>query len=241
MWSLEGSSIMSKHTEELQLLGEFKLNEWLAVGIKLGGKEQVSKLLACDKVTLEFEAATASVKVKVTRPVRKFLGSSRQVDLPARTMPFDATTFYKTRAGLYIWDDFVSRIVSAAQPVESLNQASLYSFDLARDATDKQIRAELPAEHVFEDTGLFCTNLAGMIERQPDSIAGDLINNGYSNIFYVRGKSGVVFAVRVYWFADDWRWFVCADALGGGRWVAGYRVFSPAFAKATAGKRTAVA
>jgi hypothetical protein len=98
-------------------------------------------------------------------------------------------------------------------------------FDLPEPMNDEQVRDKLGDNHVFE-TSEGCAVIAGMISRQANGEAGDLLNNGYTDIFYVRGKNNEVFAVGVGWSAGDRGWDVRADRLGGSLWCAGNRAFS---------------
>ncbi|MCH8748828.1 hypothetical protein IH781_03685 [Patescibacteria group bacterium] len=45
---------MSKHTELLHALGEYTVNQLLALGVKLGGPQVVEKILACNQLTCQF-------------------------------------------------------------------------------------------------------------------------------------------------------------------------------------------
>ena len=216
---------MSKHTEELRRLGELTLNDWLALGIKLGGRDRVRELQICDKVTVKFDAARKEATVEAEKPSQSCLRLYGKVDLPARPDHFDPQAFFKTGRGLYVWDDFVNRILSVARPTETLPQTTFESWSLLKNATDAQIRSELPADHIFEDASTFCAYLASMI-GQPGGAEGSLLNNGYANIFYVRGVAVEVFAVDVRWFAGARGWGVSAVSLGGRQWGAGGRAFS---------------
>ncbi|MBP6975318.1 MAG: hypothetical protein KBB51_00650, partial [Candidatus Moranbacteria bacterium] len=71
-------------------------------------------------------------------------------------------------------------------------------------------------------------DIAGLIEAQPGGKSGFLLNNGYANIFYVEGKNGEVFAVRVGWRSVDREWSVGGWGLGErGDWDAGRQVLCP--------------
>jgi len=94
--------------------------------------------------------------------------------------------------------------------------------DLKRDSLDAEILADLGGEAEAEVT------LAGVYELlklQPRGEAGDLLVNGYANIFYARDKGGILRAVGVYW--RDFGWLVYAYSVGHpDGWGAGCRVFS---------------
>lgn len=193
----------------------------------VGGEDNVGKIL--------------SGKVKLTLSEvepEKHLAFRRNFTLPARATLFDPREFFKNRPGLYVWDDFRERIVSVAKPTDTLPETVLASFDLSLDSNDAEIRAGLPEGHVFQDASEFLLHLVGMIELQKDGGEGELLNNGYANIFYVLGAKGEVFAVRVRWLSDDRGWRVNALRLVEFRWLAGHRAFS---ARPFGGQATAVA
>ncbi|MGH7926720.1 MAG: hypothetical protein ACREQV_02875, partial [Candidatus Binatia bacterium] len=60
---------MSKHTKKLQQLGKFSLNQWLELGIALGGPKQVKKLLRCKKITVTFDTSDKLATVTAEPPV----------------------------------------------------------------------------------------------------------------------------------------------------------------------------
>jgi len=156
---------------------------------------------------------------------QKFLSHVSDISLPAIKKQFNPNEFYKNREGLWVSNGFHERILPVASPVKSVAAKRVPMFDIIKQANDDEIRAQLPKNHVFEGTSAFCAYLAGMISRQPNGEEGNLLNNGYTNIFYVQ-TSGGVFAVFADWDAGDREWYVYAWSLGGPRWNAGGRVFS---------------
>lgn len=149
--------------------------------------------------------------------VLKLVNDSVQLDAIASHNPQE---FFKTRKGLWVSDDFRSRILSRAKPVENLDPLILVSRELTKNAYDREITPELGEDYVFDESEV-CARIAAMIDKQPNGIAGDLLNNGYANLFYVAG-----FVVRVGWYGGARRWYVHAWRLGDGPWRAGLRAFS---------------
>ena len=139
---------------------------------------------------------------------------------------FNLKKFYKTRNGLYILECFIDRILSVAENIDTVPAVTGANFDLINPANDAEICSELPENHIFEDASVFCAYLAGLIEKQKGGESGNLLNNGYANIFYVRGALGEVFAVCVRWYSGSRRWHVNAFSLASFRWSAGSRAFS---------------
>jgi hypothetical protein len=94
------------------------------------------------------------------------------------------------------------------------------TYDLATSALDKQIRKELPANHVIS-----INQFLALIEAQKDGQAGPLLTNGYANIAYIEDENGTVWAVFTHFSVMLGNWFVEAysvDRPSG--WSAGSRV-----------------
>ncbi len=129
---------------------------------------------------------------------------------------------FKTRKGLWVSGDFQSRVGSKAKPVKDVGTITLTSGDLVKNAYDKEIKADpvMPANHVFTSESEFVAYLDQMVSKQPNGEEGDLLNNGYWNIFYVAGC-----VVSVGWGGDDREWSVSAWELDVGSWSAGCRAF----------------
>lgn len=144
--------------------------------------------------------------------------------VPARTKPFNAAEFYQTGPGRYVYDTFADRFdLSARKTVDSAPERPYVASLLKAKAYDGDIRKELPGTHLstLED-------IAGLIEAQPGGKSGFLFSNGYTNIFYVDGKNGEVFAVRVRWYSDNRKWSVSDWKLDeDGRWDTGNQVLFP--------------
>ena len=181
-----------------------------------------------DALKVEIERATINALKKLGSryPVlaeTTLLKPVAQATVPARTKPVSVAEFYQTGSGLYVYDTFAERLdVNARQVVDSAPERSYVASLLKANAYDKDIRKEL------EDHLSTLEDIAGLIEAQPGGKSGFLLNNGYANIFYVEGKNGEVFAVRVRWLSGDRRWRVRGWRLGeGGGWRAGNRVLCP--------------
>jgi hypothetical protein len=148
-------------------------------------------------------------------PLLKLVNASVQLDAIAAYDPAEL----KARPGLWVFDEFVMRVPSKAKPVENLGPLSLNSHELTKTSYDCDITADLGKNCVFDESEL-CARIDQMISKQQNGEAGDLLNNGYRNIFYVAG-----FVVRVRWDSGRRRWDVRAGSLGD-YWFASDRVFS---------------
>jgi len=131
-------------------------------------------------------------------------------------------TFFKTRKGLYVWDDFRARVVKLAKPVDTGTTFKVNVDELGATLTDGEIGNGLPKNHLW-DEGALCAVIAEMISKQPEGKEGDLLNNGYANLFYTCSC-----VVGVGWDSDDREWGVDAWGRDDRRWGAGLRVLSPA-------------
>lgn len=155
------------------------------------------------------------VETKLLKPVAK-------ATVPARTKPFEASEFYQTGTKLYIHRFFADRLdLNAKQTVDSAPERPYVVLLLKANAYHKDIRKELPETHLstLED-------IAGFIEAQPGGKSGLLLNNGHTNIFYVKGKNGEVFVIDVFW--NGRQWVIFAWELGEfGPWFAGCLVLCP--------------
>jgi hypothetical protein len=147
-------------------------------------------------------------------------------NVPATESLFDPHAYFKTHNGLRGSDSFNYRILPNVAPMPYRGLEGVTSSVLARNMYDKGIIDELLGgmeevhKHAFT-----LDQIAEIIGSQPNGEDGELMNDGYANIFYVL-VNGVVVAVRVGW---DWRgrhWSVRVWYLNeNGDWRAGGRVF----------------
>lgn len=189
---------------------DFTIAQWFAFGTKAGGVEKMKAVLR----------GTLSLSVEITRRLSDLKHGTA---LPARTDEFDPKYFEGD--GVYTTNNFKDFLLANAKKVASVPETQVAYCDLLQTANDAEIQAELPENHVFDGVGSLLPYVAGLIDRQKDGKAGDLLNNGYANIFYVRVDSEV-FGVNVRWRSDGSGWDCFAFRLDDGRWIAGYRVFS---------------
>ncbi|HEY4519774.1 MAG TPA: hypothetical protein VJH33_01920 [Candidatus Paceibacterota bacterium] len=131
----------------------------------------------------------------------------------------DPNAFWQTRSGLYVYDDFKSRIVAVAKLTEArVKFKKLPRFKLGRDGSGEEMKSARPSS-VWTATD-FCPWLATKLAKQPNGEEGEFLNNGWVNLFLVEGVNGEVFVVIVNWSADDRRWFVSTWPLDDG-WLFG--------------------
>lgn len=147
----------------------------------------------------------------------KLVSDSVQLDAVAAHNPQE---FFKTRKDLWVSDEFKSRVLSKAKPVENLDPVTLSSHELTKNTYDRDITPGLGENYIFDESEV-CARIEQLVSKQPNGEAGDLLNNGYANLFYVAG-----YVVDVRWYGDGREWSVRAWELDDDYWSAGSRVFS---------------
>lgn len=108
----------------------------------------------------------------------------------------------------WIGDNFQNHFVAKIESGVPIQDLRIHR--LRKGSVDKSIIDELGGETVVE------TNLATMWEmmkKQGHGQQGDLLTNGYANIFYIRDTKGVLWAVDCDWDSGDACWFVRADSV----------------------------
>lgn len=137
---------------------------------------------------------------------------------------FDTSRFTKGPVKYYIWDNFRNWILNMAPDQIPAFQGTLTKFMLTKSMNDAEIRSEI-GDGTYSVSEVLAT-IAALTERQPKGEDGDLLTNGYANIFYVKLNDACVVAVGVGWDSGDREWHCDASGLGGGRWAGGSCVFS---------------
>lgn len=131
--------------------------------------------------------------------------------------------FKKGNAGIYwIGDNFKEWFIDKMEDARS--ESFITSLKLLRNSRDIPIITELGGEEKCETT---LAEMFEMLKRQHDGREGDLLVNGYANIFYICDKDDTLRAVYAFWDAGGGGWFVSAflveDPYG---WDAGGQVVS---------------
>jgi len=139
---------------------------------------------------------------------------------PALDTSHNPGSYFQNRNGLWVSDDFRSRVVAKAKP-SVMVPASKHVL-LPRDMSDAEIEEMLGDGHLFTETEVLVL-IRDLISNQEGGKAGKLLNNGHANLFYTSSC-----VVRVHWFAGRREWFVIAWPRVGSGWLGGGRVFSPA-------------
>jgi len=135
----------------------------------------------------------------------------------SKTDPNNPAAFFQPRLGLWVSPDFRARVLGRVVNIST----EVKHIDLSREMSDADIEKMVGPNHLFGDEQV-CRTIARLIAAQEEGKEGELLNNGFANLFYT--SSCVVF---VNWSADDREWRVSAWRRGDSGWSAGLRVFSP--------------
>lgn len=179
---------------------ELNLGQVEAIVNKLGGMEGVKRFLA----------STVEIVVKSILEL-----VSDEIKVSARDKFVVTNHFKKGNAGIYfVSDNFKAWFGTKVE--ESVPAATLSSHRLAQGSVDGPIKAELGEGHETLLAWLY-----EKIEVQAGGRKGELLVNGYANIWYVDGR-----VVYVIWYAGS-GWYVFAyEVSHPDGWVADIRVFS---------------
>lgn len=103
--------------------------------------------------------------------------------------------------------------------------STVHGRKLEKNSVDGPILAELGGNEAAETT---LTELYVAMAAQPNGENGNLLNNGWANIFYIKDVNGTLRAVRVRWNDDGWVVSACTVEYPH-EWHADFRVFSRNF------------
>ncbi|MEK7606543.1 MAG: hypothetical protein AAB458_03080 [Patescibacteria group bacterium] len=178
---------------------------------KIGG-EEVARGVLNDSLLFKIEKSTVP-------PLLDVIGTHLVL---ATTSPIFGIEKFKLKkdGGIcsYLGDNFRSWFLGKTEDPKS--ETTLRSARLTRNSPDKPILETLGDK---AETSL--AEMFAMMEVQADGKGGNLLVNGYANIFYVKDSTGMLRAVYAHWFGVGWG--VHAGSVGGpSGWRDGGRVFS---------------
>ncbi len=151
----------------------------------------------------------------------------RDVLASASAATFVTADYFVTRPGLWMSDDFTSRITAAyPKALVPCGLNSIKSFDLEKESHDHEIiaRSEMSGKENLRKHAFTPDQIATLIDIQSNGVTGKLLNNGQANLFYLVGANDGLFVVFIRWSSRRSRWYVSAWELGQ-NWIAGDRVF----------------
>lgn len=139
---------------------------------------------------------------------------------------FDEVAFYQTRPGLYVDPDlkrYVGLQVRATRGAKALKPPRL----LLNNESEATMFGELGSPEHAQAIANACDlgQIAGKIEAQKNGEDGELLTDGKTNIFPVRGLDGALRVVDVFRYVGEWR-VHCFPFRADGVWRAGRQVFS---------------
>lgn len=185
--------------------------------------KQMSQAEARQKITQTFEkpAADSIPAAKLTR-----VAWVKNVIVPA-TSGFDAKTAFAEKsnsaiAQFYHWSDFESTVYPKLNPVPAMPKQSVSAYRITETSSLADIIEQTGAKPMSLNE--FSQTLAYLVSKQPTGQAGELLSDGYWNIFFVEVSPGYSVAVSAYWNSDYSSWFLLGYSLSHG-WYAGRQVF----------------
>lgn len=140
-------------------------------------------------------------------------------------IPFNSQDFFNGPAAPYVDEYFREQILACVGVMRKSPGFGVNSQLLTENLSDVEITQRLPDHYLFNNASDFCACLAAMINRQQYGQAGELLANGYGNIFYVSGKAEQTVAANLYWGLGRHEWFLFAAPLATSIRRAGSRIF----------------
>ncbi len=121
-----------------------------------------------------------------------------------------------------MWSGFKKRIYEKL-PTTELPLVQGKSFTSEKSMTGQEIIEKYNIIHfsIEEVAGI----LLDKISKQPKGEEGELLTNGYSNVFYCKDTDGSVFSAYAFWYAVVQKWY-CFDRVLAFGWSAGLRFWS---------------
>lgn len=131
----------------------------------------------------------------------------KSVKVQVRLKSSSVAEFYQTGPGLCVSDTLADLLdLSSLQRADSASESPYVALLLTGEASERDIRKELPKKHLSTPE-----DLANLLLAQWEGQAGFLLSNGEGNISYVAGKKGKEIVVYIYrhrtfrqWFINGW-------------------------------------
>ena len=194
------------------------MNWFEAIVNKLGGEESAERFLrdelaVCERPKNNIILELVSTVV-VTATTGKFIAKDKFVVNTKRNAPVKIS---------YLDDNFTLWFLNGDGKTEDPeSEQTLRYHKLRQSSVDGPIIAELGGAEKSETT---LSEMFSLMEKQKNGEDGCLLNNGHSNIFYIKDGTGMLRAVGVVWHDDGW--YVGAGGVASPYgWDVGRRVFS---------------
>lgn len=102
----------------------------------------------------------------------------------------------------FLGDNFKDWFLSGDGKIEEpITEQVLRYAKLRKSSLDSPIIKELGGEEKAETS---LTEIFSLMEKQSKGEEGVLLTNGWANIFYVKGRAGMLRTVDVFWCDDGW-------------------------------------
>ena len=180
-----------------------------------------------EAITLCISAITNRAKTAAQAVVSVLSSIIATFTVSATTEKFIAKDKFKVDTGKkakvkisYLGDNFKEWFLGKIE--DPFSGSTVYGRKLEKNSVDGPILAELGGNEAAETT---LTEVYAAMEAQPNGEDGNLLNNGWANIFYIKDVNGALRAVHVDWV--DGGWDVLANSVEDpAEWNADDRVFS---------------
>ncbi len=180
----------------------------------IGGNEEMAynffSSLDGAKEFAELIFSKTKVVVEKTNELKLKLLSVFKSSISITTSAFNKSLFTTSSSPkYYILDNFENRVLNKAGDVIPEFSGILKSLKLTENMCDSEIMSEIGESNIFsiyEALGI----IKVLTERQPKGEDGDILNNGYANIIYVRIDENTILATGVRWRSAYRRWFLNA-------------------------------
>lgn len=191
------------------------LHQWIELGLSVNlGQVDMAAVTALVRPNLLEQIGTSNTTAITTFDVAAHIRVMTEKERKTAEVPIG-------------WmNDDAQRIVKGLVETD-VAAATLRRYNLLRNSVDEPIIAELGGG---DDITLITTRWAQMYEMmkaQAHGEEGDLLVNGYANIFYIPDKDGTVWAAICRWRSSVGYWNVYAlPVTFPDTWCAGRQVFS---------------
>jgi hypothetical protein len=139
--------------------------------------------------------------------------------------PYNGSTFFQTQSGRWVDSDLDRYVGLDGHTRGTLPVGRVLKQNTAEADMFGKLGTTMHEETLKNACDL--GQIGELIAAQEGGKPGTLLNNGYANIFPVRGKDGALRVVYVLWSADDREWRVyCGPFDPDFVWRDGRRVFS---------------
>jgi hypothetical protein len=184
----------------------------------MNGKEAVALFVSA--VVNRAKTVVQTVATLLSAVVSTFAVSATTEKFVAKDK-FKVDTSRKAKVKIsYLGDNFKEWFLGKEE--DPFAGSTINGRKLEKSSVDGPILAELGGNEVAETT---LTEMYAAMAAQPNGESGNLLNNGWANIFYIKDVNGTLRTVDVHWSGDGWyvRAYSVEDP---GEWYADRRVFS---------------